>query len=226
MSAGNRLGKDPLAHKASHAASPGSKALRHILDLGTSQSQSDPVRDHTAISLEVAKKFSEAMEQLSRMAATAGVWAWGGPDEGDPFLFMRLMAAYTVSPEGEGVNLQSFLQDVHDSWEGHDITLFSELGDAVVPIDRAFDLARSLQAALGGFCGQGKIPTAAISMNASRTPEGCIRLQLSGPRHLFPQREPTLEGKNAEALIGLARSGVVSVMISYTEETAELVLTA
>jgi hypothetical protein len=226
VSAGNRLGKDPLAGAASEPASPGSAALRHILDLGTGQQKKDVTQDHTTISQEVAKKFSDAMEQLSHMAATAGVWGWGGPDEGDPYLFMRLMAAYTVSPEGEGVNLQSFLQDVHDSWEGHDITLISELGDAVVPIGRAFDLARSLQAALGGFCGQDKITMAPISMHASRTPEGRIRLQLSGPRHLFPQREPTLESKNAEALIGLARSGVVSVMISYTEETAELVLTA
>ena len=226
MSAGNRLGKDPLARVPSQPGSSGSEALRHILDLGASPRKSDTAPDHAAISLEMAQKFSEAMEQLSRMAATAGVWAWGGPDEGDPFLFMRLMAAYTVSPQGEGVNLESFLQDVHDSWENHDITLFSDLGDVLVPIDRAFDLARSLQAALGGFCGQGKIATAPIAMGAWLSAQSRINLKLSGPRHLFPEREPTLEAKGAEALVGLARSGAVSVMIVYTEKTAELVLTA
>lgn len=226
MSAGKRLGKDPLAHRDSQPASPGSEALRHILDLGAGPSKNDPAPDHTAISLEVARKFSEAMEQLSRMAATAGVWAWGGPDDGDPFLFMRLMAAYTVSPQGEGVNLESFLQDVHDSWENHDITLFSDLGNELIPIDRAFDLARSLQAVLNEFCVQGKITTAPIVMSASFTATGLINLKISGPRSLFPEREPTLETKGAKALVGLARSGVVSVIITYTEEKADLALTA
>jgi hypothetical protein len=226
MSAGNRLGKDPLALAASQPASPGREALRHILDLGTSPQKSTPAPDHTAISLDVAIKFSEAMEQLSRMAASAGVWAWGGPDEGDPFLFMRLMAAYSVSPEEEGVNLQSFLLDVHDSWESHDITFHSELGEELIPIGRAFDLARSLQAVLGGFCAQGKITKAPIVMSASLTAKGLIHLKVSGPRNLFPKREPTLETKGAESLVGLARSGVVSVMITYTEEKAHLALTA
>lgn len=164
---GSRLGKDPLSRSESAGASQsasGGQALRHILDLGQAPSVSPaggppdlkaaeclpsppkvsgPEPDASEIYREVAGKFSEAMESLSRMAATAGAWAWSGQaGEGDSFLFMRLMAAYSVTPQGEGVDFAAFLRDVSDHWERFDLGVVSDGSAGMIPLNKAFTLSR------------------------------------------------------------------------------------
>jgi len=226
VSTHSRLGNDPLARQGDKDSSGGREALRHILDTGAALPEK-PQADPSAIYKEVAGKFSEAMDSLSRMAASAGVWAWGERSgEGDPFLFMRLMAAYGVGPQGEGVDLQAFLYDVHDHWERHDIRISLFLDGIVIPIERAFNLARGLQACLDGFCGQGKRAPAPLTLTAGLTASGRVRLRIHGSREHFPSGDPVFGTRGAETLAELARTGAVSILFTASDQNAELVVIA
>ena len=230
MSSGSRLGKDPLsrtspAGEPGVSSSPGSQALRHILDLGQTVQEPESAPDPEVVYKEVAGKFSEAMELLSGLAASAGVWAWGAQSgEGESFLFMRLMAAYAVTPQGEGVNVEGFLNDVHDQWDRYNLNLSLDVNGVLLPLERAFAMTRGLQAALDGFCKPGKHGPALLNLDATLTPRGTLKIRLYGYRDYFLSREPAFESKGAEALVDLVRSGAASILFSCSEKTAELTL--
>jgi len=248
---GSRLGKDPLSRSASAGASQtasGGQALRHILDLGQAPSvspadgpldlkateclptlpkASGPEADASAIYREVAGKFSEAMESLSRMAATAGAWAWSGQTgEGDSFLFMRLMAAYSVTPQGEGVDFGSFLRDVSDHWERFDLCVVSDGSAAMLPLNKAFTLSRALQSALEGFCWPGRRGTAVLTLYAGLDARGRAFLRIAGPRRFFPLDGSLAEARRAAPLLDLARCKAAAVRFATSELHAELAVTA
>jgi len=182
--------------------------------------------DKGAIYREVAGKFSEAMDILSRLAAQAGVWAWGShpieSGEGDSLLFMRIMAAYCVTPDGEGVDVAAFLNDVRDHWGDRNLALSLDTGAALLPLERAFTLARALQAALEGFCRPGRHGAALLNLDAAFTGRGGLKLRIHGYRDYFPSRESVFGAPGAESLVDLARQGLASLMFICTEETAEL----
>jgi hypothetical protein len=190
------------------------------------ESHPEQAPDRGAIYREVAGKFSEAMDILSRLAAQAGVWAWGThageSGEGDSLLFMRLMAAYAVLPGREGVDVEAFLNDVRDHWGECSLSLSLNLGGALLPLERAFTLARALQASLDGFCRPGKHGAALLNLDASFTRQGSLKLRLHGYRDYFPARESVFEAPGAESLVELARQEGVSLLFICTEETAEL----
>lgn len=222
MSTHSRLGKDPLAGQGTTASSAGREALRHILDLSP-QAAADPADVYR----EVAGKFSEAMDSLSRMAASAGVWAWGERSgDGDPLLFMRLLTSYGCGPQGEGVDLAAFLHDVHDHWDRHDIRISLGFEGVFIPMERAFNLARAVQACLDGFCAGPARATRPLTMAARIEASGRVRLRLYGPPAHFPDRDPALASREAEALTELARSGAVSILFTRREEIAELAVIA
>lgn len=248
---GSRLGKDPLSRSASAGASQsasGGQALRHILDLGQAPSvtpaasPSDlktteclpspmgtpgPEPDASEIYREVAGKFSEAMENLSRMAATAGAWAWSGQTgEGDSFLFMRLMAAYSVTPQGEGVNFGSFLHDVSDHWERFDLGVVSDGSAGMIPLNKAFTLSRVLQASLEGFCWPGRRGTAVLTLYTGLDARGRAFLRIAGPRRFFPLDGSLAEARRAAPLLELARCKAAAVRFATSELYAELAVTA
>lgn len=246
---GSRLGKDPLSRPASSGASQsasGGQALRHILDLGhvppaspaaptaePPQPECPPPAgpetkpDASDIYREVAGKFSEAMESLSRMAATAGAWAWSGQTgEGDSFLFMRLMAAYSVTPQGEGVDFGSFLRDVSDHWERFDLSVVSDGSAAMLPLNKAFTLSRALQSALEGFCWPGRRGTAVLTLYAGLDARGRAFLRIAGPRRFFPLDGSLAEARRAAPLLELARCKAAAVRFATSELYAELAVTA
>lgn len=250
---GSRLGKDPLSRPASAGASQsasGGQALRHILDLGQPPSvspaggppdlknvdclpstpetpASGPEPDASEIYREVAGKFSEAMESLSRMAATAGAWAWSGQaGEGDSFLFMRLMAAYSVTPQGEGVDFGSFLRDVSDHWERYDLCVVSDGSAAMIPLNKAFTLSRVLQSTLEGFCWPGRRGTAALTLYTGLDARGRAFLRIAGPRRFFPLDGSLAEARRAAPLLEPARCKAAAVRFATSELYAELAVTA
>jgi hypothetical protein len=230
VSTHSRLGKDPLAEKAAQASSAGREALRHILDLGSepeAQTPAPALPDRSDLYREVAGRFSEAMDSLSRMAASAGVWAWGErAGDGDPLLFMRLLASYGTGPQGEGVDLAAFLHDVHDHWERHDIRIALSFADVFIPMERAFNLARAIQACLDGLCGRPGHAPHPLTMAARVDASGRIRLRLYGPARYFPASAPALASREAEPLTELARSGAVSLLFTRLKEIAELAVIA
>lgn len=225
MSAQSRLGKDPLARPGREPSPTSREALRHILNTAAAPAP-EARADEGEIYKDVAGRFSKAMDRLNRLAASAGARnRKGGPDEDDPLLFLRIMAAYTVRPLGEGVNLASFLHYFHDLWERHRIRIFLDLEGIVIPVEQAFHLGRAIQACLGGFSGRAEAPSPALTLAVGMTGSGRVRLRLHGPNPRFPGGAPGLRAAAARPLVELARSGAASVLFTHGENTAELTVT-
>ncbi|MFP5221087.1 MAG: hypothetical protein ACLGSA_02225 [Acidobacteriota bacterium] len=248
---GSRLGKDPLSQPASSGSSQsgsGGQALRHILDLGPVPTGSQsavppdprltecpalhpgvprPETDASEIYREVAGKFTEAMESLSRMAAAAGAWAWSGQTgEGDSFLFMRLMAAYSVAQKGEGVDFGGFLRDVSDHWERFDLGVVSDGSAGMIPLNKAFTLSRVLQCCLEGFCWPGRRGRAAMTLYTGLDARGRPFLRLVGSRRFFPLDGSLSEARGAAPLLELAKCKTAALRYMSSELYAELAVTA
>lgn len=249
---GHRLGKDPLNRTGSASlTAPYGQALRHILDLGRSQQpapcgqelaadamdlsagSATPARDtqlaqpgNEVIYREVAGKFSEAMENLCSMAAAAGAWAWSGQSgEGDSFLFMRLMAAYTVTPQVEGVDFRAFLHDVADHWDRFELDVRVDPAVGVIALKQAFTLSRALQAAVEELCWPGRNGVAAMTLAVALDARDRVVMRLYGSRRFFPMQEALAEAKRAVPLLELARCGAIAARLACSDQDAELSMT-
>jgi len=227
MSAGKRLGKDPLSRPAT-PGSGGGQAFMNILDMPAPAPQAAPQADPESVYKDVAARFSEAMEHLSRMAAASGAGVWGAQcgqsGSGDTLPFMRLMAAYRVLPDGEGVDVQAFLSDGHDKFAGCDLVLKAGLPGVLISLPRAFALARGLQAALECFVRPRADGASLLTLEASLTPRGSLKTRLFGCREHFPRDDKPFSSDGGAVLAELARSGEASVLFTCSEETAELAL--
>ncbi len=69
MSAGKRLGNDPFANRGAPSADSGAQALRRILAPARQPERPRAAPDDQACLENVAARFAEAMEQLSRLAS-------------------------------------------------------------------------------------------------------------------------------------------------------------
>lgn len=226
MSSGSRLGSDPLARPA--ASGPdAARAMRHILEAPALCGREPSPEEREALYREVAGKFSEAMEHLSRMAATAGVWAWSAqPGEGDSLLFMRLLACFVAAPGEEGVDLSAFLREAAELWRSQDLHADPQDRPALVSLERGFSLALALQAVLESLRPPGADDARPVRLAADTSPAGRARVRLAGPAWRFPASLAEARRRAGEPLEELARSGAVGVELAVGPAWAGITLIA
>lgn len=227
MSAGSRLGSDPLARPAAASGPDSARAMRHILEMPAPRGREPFPEEREALYREVAGKFSEAMESLSRLAATAGVWAWSAqPGEGDSLLFLRLLACFVAAPGEEGVDLAAFLREAAELWRGQELHAEPRNRPVLVSLERGFSLALALQAVLESLRPPGADDARPVSLALDASPAGRARVRLVGPAGRFPGDLAGACSGAGDPLEELIRSGAVGVELAVGPAWAGITLIA
>ena len=226
MSAGKRLGNDPFAHRGAPSADSGAQALRRIL--APAQPPEQPRTAPDGASFEsVAARFAEAMEQLSRLASEQPFGQQcGQPGQGGVLPFMRLMAAYRVQPQAQGVDASAFLRDVRDQFDGCELDVRASFGSGLLPVQRVFNLALGLSAALERRDGAGAGAAIPVRLDGGVLPDGGVSLRLCCRRADDPHRLAGFRPGHRGELERLAREGALSVIRLKSAGYLELMLRA